>query len=514
MKVAVASVVILSLLVAVGLVAYALRPRPEVAIEHVRVALILSPEEGLVIHEEMAREVLGAFRKWCLEEHGRLVKTHLILEDFEALRRELARGRLNFDIWWGGTLDLLMEGEEFLLAFNSSLKEELLDMIPNGTYHGCPVMDLTNPTPKWYAWCFYSPCLVYNPSALAQAPEDWDELAELAVRLENQVLVPYPVKDPYSADIAMTIYAYEAWRLGNESLGWTRAWNISVLIWASSEELITSPWEAILEVAIGRKVAVLCPDIIAYHMLLEAGYGHLALKHLNGTLLSPCPVAVVRRPKEAWAPKAFVDFLLSKEGQAIVAKYVMPIRPDVEPREPIPSPFSDAFPITEVVNETFLDMGKGFMRDYHISWLADPHEDLRRAWWWVRKANGTRMANQNATKYFRWAFGNLTLASTYVTREDFDRIYNQTGNWTDKADVINEWGREALEAYERAMDCARTSIEYARGTASGTSSMATRGPGHTGPLSREPCKSNENSPSLWEYLMAVSGRPRGLGKAR
>ena len=212
-------------------------------------------------------------------------------------------------------------------------------------------------------------------------------------------------------------------------------------------------------------------------MILEARHAHLRIAYLNGTLLSPCPVAVVRKPRAGWAPRAFVDFLLSKEGQDIIAGYLMPVRPDVEVRPPVGDPFSDSFPIIKGYNETFLDIGAEFVCDYHECWLDKTHEDLREAWWWVRKANETKNADPNATTYFRWAMGNLTSMSTYIGREDFDRLYNETGNWTDKAEVLSDWENEARMAYGRAKDCARMSIMYAMGKASQEASSVPRARG-------------------------------------
>ena len=466
MKVALLAAVVLALLVATGLWTYAQRPQVP-TVRHVRVLFVLSPEEGVVLHEDLARELASGFEKWYSDNFGSKVKIELVFEDFGQLEDEFASGTLDFDVLLAGTLDLIKGYEDLFVPYNSTEKEELLGLVPNGTYHNCPIVEPGVPTPRWYAWCLYAPCLLYDPGAvIGPLPSNWDELAEFCLRLENKVIVPDTTGEPYSKGIAVSIYAYEAWALGNESLGWTRAWNNSVFIWASSGNMTREPWVSVLKVVANRCSAVVCPDIIAYHMVVEAGYSWLAMRYLNGTLLSPCPMAIRARPGRTDLAKAFLDFALSKEGQSIVARYVMPMRPDVETREPVVSPFSPSFPVVKEFNQTFLDMASGIIRSYHACWLVKPYRLLKRAFWWVKKANETRSANENATKYYTWALGNLTRMANYLNRTYVDRVYNQTGNWTDKTIFIRKWEDDAKKAYEAAIECAMASIESAKKTAS------------------------------------------------
>ncbi len=478
MKVALLAAVVLALLVATGLWTYAHRPQAP-AVRNVKVVFVLSPEEGVILHDELARELASGFEEWYYGNFGSRVRVELAFEGFGQLEREFARGTLDFDVLLAGTLDLIEGYEDLFVPYNSTEKEELLGLVPNGTYYNCPIMEPDVPTPRWYAWCLYAPCLLYDPSAIGPSslPSNWDELAEFCLRLENKVVVPDTTGDPYSKGVAVSIYAYEAWALGNESLGWARAWNNSVFIWASSGNMTDEPWVSALEVVAGRYAVVLCPDIIAYHMVIEAGYSWLAIRHLNGTFLSPCPMAIRARPGRTDLAKAFLDFVLSEEGQSIVARYVMPIRPDVEARDPVVSPFSPGFPVIKEFNETFLDMASGIIRDYHACWLVKPYRALRRAFWWVKKANETRLANENATKYYRWALGNFTYMADYLNRTHVDQVYNQTGNWTDKAVFLRKWEDDAKKAYNRAVECAMASVESAKTAGTGAGELPVTRPG-------------------------------------
>ena len=461
MKAAVIIAVLLVLPTGLGAWIYAHRPQAA-PVEHVKVWLVLSPEEGLVLHDEMARQLASAFETWYKEHHGTPAVVEVEFKSFEEFRTSLAFGGLDFDVLMAGTLELVEGHEDLFTPYNSTVKEELLELVPNGTYCGCPIMELNTTTPRWYAWCFHAPCLLYDPGAF-DPPSTWDELANKCLRLENALLVPDPAGDPYVRDLPLSIYAYEAWALGNESLGWARAWNITLFIWATSGNMTREPWVRAVGLPWGNYSAILCSDMIAYHIIVEAGHGWLAIRYLNGTLLRPSPILLKPRPGRVEVSRAFVDFVLSKEGQSIIAGYLMPIRPDVDARGPVLSPFSEGFPVVRKVNETFLDMASDMVEDYHECWLVKPYEDLREAWWWVRKANMTKTTNPNATKYLRWALGNFTRISVYLNRTYVDRLYNETGRWVNKTDVVKEWEREARRAYDRALENAKTFIEQAGG---------------------------------------------------
>ncbi len=464
-RAAIASVVVLSLLVAAGLAMYASRPLPGAGVKHLRIAYaMMLPGSSTVPHKSMVEEVVSAFRSWYKEHYGANVVVDVDYHDAAAFAKQLGLGRLKYDVWWGGRVQDFEAHRDLLLPFNSTAKEEL-----NRTCWSCPLMDLEGPTPTWYAWCLYAVCLLYDPELLPNAPKSWPELAD--PRLENQVIAPDPGVDPFTWGVALSIYASEAWRLGNESSGWRSAWNISLTFWGLSDSLASKPFPSALEVAAGRKAAILCSDIVAYHMLLEAGYSHLRLAYLNGTLLFPCPVAVLKGAAHKQVARAFVDFLLSREGQAIVAKHLMPVRPDVAVEEPVRSPFRPDFPAVRAVNRTFLDMAAEFIHDYHLSWVVKLYDGsgkegrLRTAWLWVRRAAQVAEANENATRLYQLALGNLTLMCSYVAREDVDHIYNQTGGWVEKGDYIDEWLRKAEEAYRNAVENARKAVELSTAAA-------------------------------------------------
>jgi len=59
----------------------------------------------------------------------------------------------------------------------------------------------------------------------------------------------------------------------------------------------------------------------------------------DGAISLPSPIGIVKRTKNPEASKAFVDYVLSREGQqSLVRQGVIPVREDVEPPKGLPSP--------------------------------------------------------------------------------------------------------------------------------------------------------------------------------
>ena len=515
-KVAIAAVIALSIAVAVGVVAYMERPLPKPGVRYLRIAYTMCPM-GLTLHRGLVEDVINAFKEWYLAKFGAEVRVDVEFEDMSKFPKELGKGPPKADVWWGAFRGDFDEKADYLLPYNSSVKQELLNMscFVNGTYSNCPLMDLKEPTPRWYTWAFYTVCFLYNPGELGQeVPRSWADLAD--PRLENMVIAPDTRHDIFLKYVGLVIVASEMWALGNESLGWEAAWNISAVIWALSEELTMAMGHDVLEVVAGLKKGILTSDLLGYHFLVECGYTSLKIAYLNGTILFPCPIAILKGAKNEDVAKAFVDFLLSTDGQAVVAEHLLPIRPDVETTSPVVSPFSPDFPIVREVNRTFLEIASEFIYDYHKAWLIVKHGPgelegtLRNAWWWVRQANATKEANENATLYYRYALGNFSAMGKYVRRCDFDRIYNETDRWTNKTDRINEWVSAAARAFKNATYNARRSIELAKMNETGEAYRPLGGEAYSSgwrPRARRISLTRTGSP-LEDEIKAASQRAR------
>ncbi|HBK60808.1 MAG TPA: iron ABC transporter substrate-binding protein, partial [Firmicutes bacterium] len=82
------------------------------------------------------------------------------------------------------------------------------------------------------------------------------------------------------------------------------------------------------DIVVGDLAACLAVDYIAINKILDGA--PLGFVYLDKIMVIPSPVAILKGTPNPKAARAFVDFLLSREGQAIVAEgYTLPSRRDV-----------------------------------------------------------------------------------------------------------------------------------------------------------------------------------------
>jgi iron(III) transport system substrate-binding protein len=82
------------------------------------------------------------------------------------------------------------------------------------------------------------------------------------------------------------------------------------------------------DTASGDLLATLAPDYIAVDKIQKGAYMGLAFP--KEMLVIPSPVAIIKGTPNRKAAEKFIDFLLSKEGQTIIAASgTLPIRSDI-----------------------------------------------------------------------------------------------------------------------------------------------------------------------------------------
>ena len=93
------------------------------------------------------------------------------------------------------------------------------------------------------------------------------------------------------------------------------------------------------DTASGELAASLAVDYITYDKIKKGA--HIALYYPPELLIAPSPVAIFKGGQNIDAAKKFVDYLLSKEAQTLIAKEgTLPVRNDVtiDPKFKLPAP--------------------------------------------------------------------------------------------------------------------------------------------------------------------------------
>lgn len=165
--------------------------------------------------------------------------------------------------------------------------------------------------------------IVYNTEKVASAPQDWDDL--LAPAWKDKLTMP----DPSGSGSAYDFVAGFLKQRG-EDAGWKyfAALKANGLIVPGSNAKAQAP------VTSGSRLAMVgAVDHTAYASI-DRGEKLAIVYPKGGTVLSPRPLVILKSSKNPAAAKAFVDFILSDDGQKLVAdSWVTPARPDIPARQ-------------------------------------------------------------------------------------------------------------------------------------------------------------------------------------
>jgi iron(III) transport system substrate-binding protein len=157
--------------------------------------------------------------------------------------------------------------------------------------------------------------IAYNTKAVAKAPAAWNDLFTPAF------------KDAFGiANPALSGTAYVSVSLLVETFGW----DFFTKLRANGGKMGQGSGQVVDDTASGDLKGCIGVDYIA---LEKIGKGaNLALAFPKEMLVIPSPVAIIKGSKNLDAAKKFVDFLLSKPGQELIAASgTLPIRADVAP---------------------------------------------------------------------------------------------------------------------------------------------------------------------------------------
>lgn len=165
--------------------------------------------------------------------------------------------------------------------------------------------------------------IAYNTSLGLPAPAEWSDLT--AAEYKDMVTMP----DPSASGSALTLVqglaskdADKAWTLMGDLVG-------NGMIIPGANKAALNP---VLSGA--RGVVFGAVDYIALGQKAK-GEALEVVYPASGTVLAPRPIMIVGTTDQPDEAKQFMDFVLSKEGQALVAnRLILPARTDVEAKRP------------------------------------------------------------------------------------------------------------------------------------------------------------------------------------
>lgn len=156
--------------------------------------------------------------------------------------------------------------------------------------------------------------IAYNTKLVKDPPKSWQDMAD--PRFKNAFGIANP---------ALSGTAFVSVSLLVNTFGWDYFEKIK----ANGAKMGQGSGQVVDDTASGDLKTSIAVDYIATEKMNKGAT--LALVFPREMLVIPSPVAIIKGSKNLEAAQRFVDFLLSKEGQAIIASSgTLPIRPDVE----------------------------------------------------------------------------------------------------------------------------------------------------------------------------------------
>lgn len=166
--------------------------------------------------------------------------------------------------------------------------------------------------------------IVWNTKSGTPEPKEWRDLTEAAFK--DKVTTPDPALSGASLDLLIGLQngmGDKAWALFDEL--------------KKNGMVVSGPnAQAVTPVMQGAKAAVFgAVDYVSYGNI-DQGESLKVIFPASGTVIAPRPMMILKSTQHADEAKAFVDYVLSPEGQAMVADaWLMPARSDVSAKRPL-----------------------------------------------------------------------------------------------------------------------------------------------------------------------------------
>lgn len=166
--------------------------------------------------------------------------------------------------------------------------------------------------------------IVWNSKSGTPEPKEWRDLTDVAFK--DKVTTPDPALSGASLDLLIGL---------QNGMG-DKAWALFEAL-KNNGMVVSGPnAQAVTPVMQGAKAAVFgAVDYVSYGNIAQ-GESLKVIFPASGTVIAPRPMMILKTTQHADDAKAFVDYVLSPEGQTMVADaWLMPARSDVAAKRPL-----------------------------------------------------------------------------------------------------------------------------------------------------------------------------------
>jgi len=166
--------------------------------------------------------------------------------------------------------------------------------------------------------------IVWNTKSGTPEPKEWLDLTTGAFK--DKVTTPDPALSGASLDLLIGL---------QNGMG-DKAWSLFDNLKKNGMVVSGPNAQAVTPVMQGAKAAVFgAVDYVSYGNIHQ-GESLKVIFPASGTVIAPRPMMILKSTQHSDDAKAFVDYVLSPEGQAMVADaWLMPAREDIKAKRPL-----------------------------------------------------------------------------------------------------------------------------------------------------------------------------------
>jgi len=261
--------------------------------------------EKLMVYTSMKESLIGKIRDEFKKKHPEVAFDYYSAGAGKLMAKiaaERQAGKMTVDVLWHSEVP----------DFYQLKKEGMLEsyVSPESKEIRSPVKDPDG---------FFTPArlgtlgIAYNTKKVTNPPRSWQDL--LDARFKNGIGIANP---------SLSGTSFVSISLIVNNLGWEYIEKLA----KGGAKIGQGSGQVVDDTASGDLLATLAPDYIAIDKIQKGA--NMGLIYPKEMLVIPSPVAIIKGTPNKKTAEKFIDFLLSKEGQAIVASSgTLPIRNDV-----------------------------------------------------------------------------------------------------------------------------------------------------------------------------------------
>ena len=275
-----------------------------------------SAQQKLFVYTSMKESMIGGLKTAFMKKHPD------IKVDFQPagagklmakIAAERESGKILADVLWTSEVPdfYQLKGQDVLMKYMPTEMKSLINPLPDhdGSFTAVRLGTLG---------------IAYNTRHVKEAPKSWDDLKKPAFKGAFGIANP-----------ALSGTAYMSVAVLSKTFGW----GYFEALRANGAKMGKGSGQVVDDTASGDLLGSLAVDYITLDKVDKGA--NLAMVFPPEMLVIPSPIAIFKNTPNAEAAKKFVDFVLSKEGQTIIAEDgTLPVRNDVKApdRYKLPTP--------------------------------------------------------------------------------------------------------------------------------------------------------------------------------